>query len=78
VINLSGASAPSIKPSVIDFTRPAGAVQTTPTAPGQGRFAPVPLSGTPTSGASAPPTNPSEASKSKPNFFKRLFQKKEK
>lgn len=82
VINLNPGAAPSIRPAAIDFTR-----QTTPTGTPvpatnpDSRFAPVPIPNAPVQGSggleTAPTTVPAEE-KPKSNFFKRLFQKKEK
>ena len=71
VINLN-ASAPTIRPQSLDFTQGAPAPGTAPAS----RFAPVQIPNSP-AGAVAPVTPPAEE-KPKPNFFKRLFQKKEK
>lgn len=71
VINLN-ASAPTIRPQSLDFTQGAPAPGTAPAS----RFAPVQIPNAP-AGAVAPVTPPAEE-KPKPNFFKRLFQKKEK
>ncbi len=68
VINLN-ASAPSVRPQAVDFTRPASGVPD-PVS----RFAPVQAPSAPINGV-APVTPPAVQ---KPNFFKRLFQKKEK
>lgn len=73
VINLN-ANAPTIKPAAIDFTQPAA--NPSGTAPNNGRFAPAMQ----TEGNVAPvaPVTPPSDEKAKPNFFKRLFQKKDK
>ncbi len=82
VINLNPNAAPSIRPAAIDFTKqtaPAGAP--VPATSTDSRFAPVPIPNAPMQGSggleTAPSTVPVEE-KPKPNFFKRLFQKKEK
>ncbi len=83
VLNLKVASMPSIKPAPIDFTQqpaPSGGVPPQGTSP-DSRFAPVPVSNAPTgsaAGMEVAPVRPPEAEKPKTNFFKRLFQKKEK
>jgi hypothetical protein len=73
VINLN-ASSPTIRPQSVDFTQSGNPNGT----PNGGRFAPLPAgAGTPgqsgATGSAAP-----EEKKSKPNFFKNLFRKKEK
>jgi hypothetical protein len=76
VINLNVAT-PSIKPAPIDFTQQPGAVAPTPVdASGASRFAPMQL---PTEGIKeVAPVSPPSQEKPKTNFFKKLFQKKEK
>lgn len=72
VINLNAGAAPSVKPQSIDFT------QGTP-APGMGpasRFDPIAVPNMPVGNVA--PVAPPEEEKPKTNFFKRLFQKKEK
>jgi hypothetical protein len=77
VVNVGSATAPTLKPAVIDFT------QETPGAPGApstNRFAPTPAPAGQgpiyAPGAEPPGTAPAEAPK--PGFFKRLFKGKEK
>lgn len=81
VVNLNVANMPTVKPAAIDFTQqstPPGAAPAQPaTANPDARFAPqmVPSAD---AGLGTAPVKAPEPEKSKPNFFKRLFQKKEK
>lgn len=82
VVNINTAAAPSIRPAAIDFTKqtaPPGAP--VPATNADSRFSPVPIPNAPVQGSggleTAPATLPAEE-KPKSNFFKRLFQKKEK
>lgn len=78
VVNLNVSDTPTIKPAPIDFTRqttPAGAPPAVATP--DARFAPQQVQGT-GGMETAPVLKPQEAEKPKTNFFKRLFQKKEK
>lgn len=85
VINLDPSARPTIRPQSVDFT---GAAPTmTPSQPGaaetmgggnSSRFAPQQVpSGSPTAPQNPAQTAPSETDKAKPNFFKKLFKKKE-
>jgi hypothetical protein len=82
VINLNTAAAPSFRPAAIDFTKqaaPTGAP--VPAANPDSRFAPAPIPNAPVQSGggleTAPAKLPTEE-KPKSNFFKKLFQKKEK
>lgn len=82
VINLNTAAAPSIRPAAIDFTKqstPPGAPA--PATSPDTRFAPVPIPHVPPQDNGGLETAPAKApteERPKSNFFKRLFQKKEK
>ncbi len=78
VINLNTAAAPSIRPAAIDFTK-----QTAPTAAPDPattpdtRFAPMPIPNAPVQDSGGLETAPAKMpTEEKPNFFKRLFEKK--
>jgi hypothetical protein len=82
VINLNTAAAPSFRPAAIDFTKqaaPTGAP--VPATNPDSRFAPAPIPNAPVQSSggleTAPAKLPTEE-KPKSNFFKKLFQKKEK
>jgi hypothetical protein len=73
VMNLN-VSSPTIRPQSVDFTQSAN----TNGATNGGRFAPIPVGEGTNPTAPNSSTVPAGDKKSKPNFFKNLFKKKEK
>ncbi|MES2596821.1 MAG: hypothetical protein V4662_15870 [Verrucomicrobiota bacterium] len=77
VVNLNVANVPSVKPAAIDFTQQSTPPGAPPASNPDARFAPQVVPSTDT-GMGVAPVKAPEPEKPKPNFFKRLFQKKEK